>query len=514
MSEYAIIFQVLGAVLALFFIFLTYMSAKTWRWVHVTFLFLTFVASIVFCLYAAMTLKTRANWIKLHDSLEKQLATTEEDLERTTRGDPKDFEGKTDSLFSVRENLARTILDRGRVWRGCLAQINRQTGAILVQTSPPPDPANPTPAPPKKHNIQAKTVVHAFREAQKSPESPTVPAAYIGEFRATPVNDQVVGLEPTMPLTLEQTNAGLAQGTWALYEVMPVDGHDWFEGEEAERVGPLQDAAGLERFANSQQLQQFVSQIATPYLKDNKEADPTLDPPENIWYEVTFLQEYNVDVDAPVVNSIDAEPFNTEGQAVLPRLRRHGVAPPQPSAEQPGADQPGTDQAGAAQAGKVLFGPKEGQIHTAILDQQTAESLIERGICDPKVKKIYRRKLSDYERRFRAINDRVSELNGRIAQISLDDKAMQAATAKAEEQRVLIDELKAKVNDDLAKVKYEVAEMEKYTSALSGRLTSVQNELSQLYRANKAIGRELADLTARLTEEINRRSQGATASVP
>jgi len=42
--------------------------------------------------------------------IEKQLAQTSEDLERTTRGDPKDWEGKTDSLYSVGETLARTVI--------------------------------------------------------------------------------------------------------------------------------------------------------------------------------------------------------------------------------------------------------------------------------------------------------------------------------------------------------------------------------------------------------------------
>src|SRR4051812_7232343 len=114
MSEYAIIFQVLGAVVALFVIFLTYMNTKTWRWVHVTFLFLVFAASFTFCIYAAMVLKTRAAWVKNLHNLETQYDKTAEDLERTTRGDPKDVEGKTESLVSVREELARTILDRGR----------------------------------------------------------------------------------------------------------------------------------------------------------------------------------------------------------------------------------------------------------------------------------------------------------------------------------------------------------------------------------------------------------------
>jgi len=94
MSDYAIIFQGLGVLAALFFIFLTYMSTKTWRWLHVTATFFVLVASILFCVYAAQTLKARATWIKYHDSLEKQLATTEAELEKVSRGDLNDVEDK------------------------------------------------------------------------------------------------------------------------------------------------------------------------------------------------------------------------------------------------------------------------------------------------------------------------------------------------------------------------------------------------------------------------------------
>src|SRR4029453_165444 len=111
MSEYAIIFQVLGAVVALFVIFLTYMSTKSWRWVHVTFMFLVFVASFTFCIYAAMVLKTRSAWIKQHDTLESHLTTAKDEIERVTRGDLKDIEGKNESLIGLREQIARVTLD-------------------------------------------------------------------------------------------------------------------------------------------------------------------------------------------------------------------------------------------------------------------------------------------------------------------------------------------------------------------------------------------------------------------
>jgi uncharacterized protein (DUF3084 family) len=165
--------------------------------------------------------------------------------------------------------------------------------------------------------------------------------------------------------------------------------------------------------------------------------------------------------------------------------------------------------------GPVKFGPGEGQIQTAVLDQQTAESLIQQGIAklDPNAKpnKIYRRKLTDYERKLRSINEQIADMGGRIRQLDLDNKAMIAATEKAQQQQVLVEELKAKASADLAKVNYELAELTKYKDSLQNRLTSVQTELSQLYLANKALGRELARLSAELTEKIDQRTREATA---
>lgn len=482
-----IVYQIVAALVVLGFIFLTYLNVKSWRWVHVTFMFLVFVAAFAFCIYAAMTLKTRAKWVKEHDNLEKQLATTNENLELTTRGDPRDFEGKTPSVLSLREEIARTVIDRGRVWRGCIPNIDPRTGAVTVVTSPPADPNNPTPAAPKKNNIQAKTILHVFREGQATPDGPIVPAAYIGEFKADAVTDTAVTLAPTMPLTQDQIAAGRTAGSWALYEVCPVDGHDWFTGTREERLAPFAAASGV-ALAQLEKLP-----VMQPYLRDGGEANDN-DPPENVWYALRFEKEYEVPVDAPIVNSIDTEPFNTEGQAVLQRLRRGATA---------------------EEMGTVKFGPGEGQIHTAVLDRQTAESLIQQGIAQldtsAKPNKIYRRKLTDYERKLRSINEQIADLSSRIRQLDLDNKAMLAATEKAQQQQVLVEELKAKATADLAKVNHELAGLTKYKDSLQNRLASAQTELSQLYLANKALGRELARLSAELTEKIDERTREATA---
>lgn len=487
MIEYAIIFQVLAALLALFFIFLTYMNTKTWRWLHVTMTFFVFGAAIAFCFYAAMALKTRAAWIKHHDKLEKDVATTTQQLQVVTHGEPKDIESKQPSVASLREKLGRTIIDRGRIWRGCPPQtFDAQTGVATLLTSPPPDPALPAP-PVKKNNIAVKTVLFAFREAAlPPPEGHVVPAAYIGEFEVTASTDTSVTMSPRMPLTREQVQAGGAPPvTWVLYETCPVDGHNWFAGLDAQALGALIPSPPGVPPADYQKLIQS-------YVRDGQQAEAT-DPPENVWIEVKFLKEHKVPVDAAAVSTtVDSNPFNDQGEATLERLRR--ANPGQP-------------------AESVTFGPALTQVNTAILDQQTAESLIAQGICE-KVRPIYRRRLTDYELRFQKIYQRTVETNDRGRRVTLDNQALAASTDRASAQSMLVDELKAKLTDDLTKAKFEKEEVGKYIGALESQLAAVQTRLSDLYKSNKAISRELARRNAELTQEIERRTREATAKSP
>ena len=484
MSEYAIIFQVLAALLALFFIFLTYMNTKTWRWVHVTMMFFVFGASIAFCFYAAMALKTRAAWLKTFDDLTRQVETTSAQLALVNYGDLKDIENKTPSVASLREELGRTIIDRGRIWRGCAPTFNAD-GTATVSTVPPPDPNLPPPAV-KKNNIAPKTILHVFREEQ-TPDGWSIPKSYIGEFEATAATDTTVTLRFTMPLAADQQAAAQQPGTWVLYETCPVDGHEWFAGMDRAAVEAMfqQPLQGVP----PQQYQKLIES----YVRDGQRAEDT-DPPENIWIEVKFLRQHEITVDAAApTTSFDAElqyfPFNAEGQAVLDRLRR------------------------TSPAGPVVFGPGLGQIQTAVLDQQTAESLVAQGICE-KVRPIFRRRLNDYEQKFHSTYLRVVDMTDRMRQLTLDNQALVASTDKANQQSMLVEELKTKLTDDLNKAKFEQAELTKYAQSLDARLVAVQTQLSELYRSNKAVSRELTKTNEDLTREIERRTREATASTP
>ena len=250
---------------------------------------------------------------------------------------------------------------------------------------------------------------------------------------------------------------------------MPVDGHQWFDGADEQRQAQLPKMLGG-----------VPQPVLQAYLRDGRPATDT-DPPEHVWLEVKFLKDYEMAVDAPAGTSLDTEAFNSEGQAVNPRLQRKGE---------------GED------AGKVKFGPEPPRIQTAILDKLTAQELIDGGIAALAAdsKPIYRRPLNDYERKLHGIHDRVVELTSRVRQLDMDNKALLVSNEKANEQAKLVEELKGMLSEDLQKTKYERDELKKYHDALAERVNKVQAELSQLYRANKAIAREMAELSQRISE--------------
>ena len=90
MSDYAIIFQILGVICALFFIFLTVMNFKTWRWFHALTTFAVFCAVVTFMVYASLVMKTRLAWIQsvatFTEANEKQAKT----VDKIINGHPED----------------------------------------------------------------------------------------------------------------------------------------------------------------------------------------------------------------------------------------------------------------------------------------------------------------------------------------------------------------------------------------------------------------------------------------
>lgn len=526
MEQYAIVFQVLGVLLVLFFGFVTYMNTKTWKWVHVTFLLMVFFMVPTYAVYASMTLKTRMAWMTLYQKLDVEVNKYKDIVAVLQRGEDNDIEHKKDSVFARKEELTRLILDRGRVWRGCTpggaqggtitltipvaaAPVVQQPQPAPMPMPPPmPDPAAPMPevdpaAPPMPmpmpmpmpeppppvvvgHGILEKDILYAFKEVDTGAGF-KAPQFYLGEFYVTAVTPDSITVAPLITLAPEQAQEVTAgNSTWMLFETCPIDTYEIFAGLSAQEIGQFiqQQETGLGP-------EEYAALINT-FIQDGQPA-PDNTPPDNLWAEVKFKKTHKEDVDAPGAPAAmppdpneypDVVPFDSGGLAMTRRLRR--------------------------QEGDLTeFEPGD----LAVMPMDKADELVAAGVVD-KVRNIYRRKLIEFSSRLRTIHRRKGELAQLTVNINREIATLAAANTKAEEQITLETEHKRLLDEDLAKVTFERDGVARYGSSLFGELTQTNANIRNLYAANHALSLELKKLTADLTEEADRRTREATAATP
>ena len=124
---------------------------------------------------------------------------------------------------------------------------------------------------------------------------------------------------------------------------------------------------------------------------------------------------------------------------------------------------------------------------------------------------IFRRRLNDYELSFNTIHRRMVALDQRMKDMTRDIATVKEAGERSQSQIATQTDAVAKLNADITKVTYERDELTKYSASLEGRVNEVKSGLSKLYAQNRALSRELAAISARLTEEADRRTREATA---
>jgi hypothetical protein len=488
MSDYAIIFQILGVLLALFFIFLTVMNFKTWRWLHALTTFAVFCAVGTFMVYAALVMKTRLAWVESYAKFKESYEKETRNVEKVINGDPAETASVNTSLAYYRNELARALVDRGRVWRHCIPAGNPADGTVTVTMNlgaapaAPVGPAAPAPAVPaapavaKEHKLQAQDIVFAFKEAA-TPDGMSIPAYYVGEFQVTAVTPTTATLKMTATYLRGPVQANEVDAPWMLYEVLPPDDHESFAFDpkvpKAQRIDILTKlgipAAAVEKYA-----------------RDNDVGDAN-DDKDNKWVKVKFLKPYQIIVDAStMVSPVDDVPFNGQGQAQLPRLARSTKA-----------DAPDP----------VKFARDD----TAIFDNKTADDLANAN--PPIVERqglIYRRKLNDYEKAFLAISRKIYELTGKTAVVVRDTATVTTAREKANEQIKLQEADKLLLQADKDKVVYESDETKKYADALAARFKENRAEMSRLYQSNKALHAQIIERNRLMTEEVERKQRAAT----
>jgi hypothetical protein len=361
---------------------------------------------------------------------------------------------------------------------------------ITLRTVPAslPPTAQPTP-----NGIAPNTVLYAFAERQ-SEEGYIVPAAYLGEFVVVNASDTDVTLRAMVPLDQQQIQlVNQPNRTWALYELMPLDGHEAFaemdpdakmlvglDKEELKKYFPVpKDLQGQPWPA--EKYEQFLEQ----YTRFNRDATED-DPPEETWVQVKFVEahEFQVDSDAEesVLSDLGGRFFDRQGRAIEARLQQ-------------------------GEEGIVRFEVGD----TGIFDRETADTLITDGVCET-VRPVYRRPLHDYERFFREVRSRSKNLDASKAKSERDTQDWLNAKAKADEQIAFRTDEKLKLEEDLVGFRTELSDVTRYNQALEVEWTKTRARLSDLYRQNNQLAEQLIRLQYQLADEINRRSVQASTS--
>ena len=492
MSDYAIIFQILGVLCALFFIFLTVMNFKSWRWLHALTTFALFCAVITFMVYASLVMKTRLAWGESHAKFTEANRKQADNHNKVLVGNPGDRESVETSLTYYRSELARALVDRGRIWRNCTPAVNMDGSVTLtmnlnaappIPAAGPTAPAAPAPAAPaapavvKTHQLKVNDIVFAFKEAA-TPEGFTLPVHYVSEFVVTAATEAniTLGMIPTFirpPVQADEVNA-----TWMLYEVLPPDAHEPFADPKDKKKALPQDV--LTKIG-------IPPTVATSYARDNGPGNPD-DPADNTWVQVKFLKSHEIVVDASAMQSpVESGHFDAQGQAQIPGLAR-SVDPKTPD--------------------PVKFAPGD----IAIFDTKTANDLIAANIVE-RQGLIYRRQLNDYEQAFQVISRKLYVLRERAAMVTRDTETINAAITKALAQTKMQEAEKILLDADKAKVVYERDVIKKYADALAAQIKANRAEMRRQYQANKDMYAEIAEINRRLTEEVERNLTEATASV-
>lgn len=476
----AIVVQILSVVVLLFMFFVTYMNTKTWRALHVTFLLLVFVAGYAYLVLAGLNMKSRAAWMKVVEKNEREVEKLKADLELKQVGErklPKTVLGWRD----VREAIHRTILDRGRVWRN-LTFAEAQAGdgnaaeaevKVTLKSTPPVEGQ-----PGKPIVIEEKTLVYAFKDLSANDATKYV---YIGEFYVSALAEGSVSLTSTMPLTAAEQGLVAGNQPWVLYELMPQDSHQAFTNDPNVALETL---LSPEMFSSAQLHQATLDD----YKRDGGPAKDT-DPPETVFAIVKFEKEYKMTVDSPdprspISNDGRTSPFDAEGQAYLPTLRRGKEVEFKPG-----------------DVAEILFSGKDNK---GDIQFPGAEQLAEQGIVTIQ-EKIYRRPLNDYSYEFRHIWARKRQILASLRTLEFELKRVKAEIAATEANIKLQTDRAEKLDADVAKATDEKEKITKYVAQLNQVFLEAKQQFNALVVQNNSLHQQIVSATERLLSAAERR---------
>ncbi|QDV11266.1 hypothetical protein CA51_11280 [Rosistilla oblonga] len=487
-----IVIQILLGLSVIGFGVLMWKSAERWTWVPLVIAPIVFIEAVVFMGLVAMSSKSRVAWQKISVELEERLdkaTVEEEELKYGVIG----LEGDQRAVVPIELALQKLRVEAGRVWRGLSPQgaaqgqftLNMpQNQAAAAAVDPAAEPADPAAAPAdgaESSAIPVDTIVFAFSEVM-DPNQNRVPQTFLGQYLVTQSSPQSLTLQPLRALSAlsKRQQQGISQAqSWAIYEVMPLDGHEPFFVEASRKRDEAIFGDADEEFLNAALAGKIPAEVLQSYLKDGKQAQSD-DPPEAKWRKIKLLKDHSVIVDGSGQRTAtEGSYFDLLGQAVDSRLQ-------------------------LADGDEVQF--KAGT--ELVFKYEEATELISTGVAEL-IDEIYVRPLNDYDEIERHVFERLDVLAEKVVVLNREIAIMKKVKEANDTMLVSGQEDKLKLEAELAQHRVEKAAIEAYAKELQQRKAAMRTQLAALYQDNVKIVRNLERVQMQLKQQIDQRTAAA-----
>ncbi len=450
-------FAILGILILIFIAFcvMLWKASQNWRWYHITAAVITMILTITFLFPTAMVLKSRKSWHQVKEKLEKQAEVAEEENTLIKYGNPMDANNGV-GVLELTQRLGKLGREAGRRWRG-LQMINFNAQAITlrsVSNEPPVDIPVDGDAEPEPVSLpQPELIVYGFAEGNY--QNQAVPVFYLGEFRVTASAGEQVTLAPTgslEPAQIKRISGGGAK-RWALYEMLPLDGHEPFfavgsQPDDDNVFGRVDDTLIKNLFTNK-----IRPETMRKYLRDGSRSTND-DILLSRWVKIEFTKNFKIDVDSPTQqDALEGDFFDESGRAVDSRLQR-------------------------GENGEITFRAEQ----QVIVKEEAAKQLIDVDGVAKLVDTYYLRPLNDYRFVMRRLRLRLNESAIRKTELEFEHDVLQDAKNATDSMLTTYQEIKLNLEQDLEQVNVEAKAIQEYRDELQTQYDKQRKEAMRLFQ--------------------------------
>lgn len=483
-------FAILGLliVLVIAFFVVVWKASPHWRWYQIVAVSVTMLLAVIFMFPVAGVLKSRSKWHQVKEELEARLKKENDENELLRFGDPTN-PNVGEGVLVLSQELSKVGVEAGRRWRNLRLQNSTENQVVLVKTretvEPQVEPQEPAGAAEVVVPLVPEgMIVYGFAEGPSPDTQVPVPRRYLGEFLVEQSTPDQVTLKPTGELDPEQKQAITSQRAtnWSLYELLPLDAHRPFIAEGSkpsdENIFGRVDEDLVKRLftRNTQdpELQKVFDETLSQYLRDGSRATND-DPPETRWVLVEFTENHSIKVDGTNQSgALESGFFDESGRAVDSRLQR------------------------IDDDGEVRFEAGE----RLVVKEEAADRLRELGVAKA-IDTYYVRPLNDYRYVLRHIRLALDGLANRKTELQFENQVLTNATDKTIALIQTEQEIRNKLEQDLAQTEVERKAIEQFQSSLAEEVKEARQKLVQLYRKNQRLQEELEQIHMTILQQAD-----------